>query len=309
MGLKDKKRKFFLLINFFYKKILTIPYPNCMLYASFMRKKSQLINRIPIAPGINSTFISKHSYAKSLNRHSVQSVNDFSEKEINGNSVYRLLQYRTALLHMKDLGFSSLSSEYLAQSVGTNSSQVRKDLSIYKICGKKRGGYDLQEVIDSINHIFDKTKTCKAIIVGAGNLGTALMRYKGPEVERFSMVAAFDIDPTKYKNNSPFPTFPLNKLQEIVEQNGVEFAIICVPAIAAQGVLDLLIRIGIKGILNFALCSLTYDPTRVVVKNVNIANELEMLAYYVNQKSSITVQQINTNLTGVLNESMRQLQV
>ena len=231
-----------------------------------------------------------------------------ADKDYSSNSIYRLLQYRTALLHMKELGFSNLSSEYLAEAVGTTSTQVRKDFSQFKIAGKKRGGYDLYDVINTIDCIFARDKHCNAIIVGAGNLGSALMRYKGADADRFSMIAAFDIDPAKYKNNASFPIYPMDRLSDIVKENNVEFAMICVPAIAAQGVLDCLVKAGIKGVLNFALCSLVHDSSRVFVKNVNIANELDMLAFFVNHQSSQTVEDNFTQQTGVYDGSM-QLQI
>ena len=193
----------------------------------------------------------------------------------------RLSRYRNALYRFKALGFVRVFSDNLAESVGSTAVQVRKDFSLFGITGNKRGGYIVEGLIEKLNKILGKDKIHSAIIVGAGNIGTALMKYKGFKKEGIRIAACFDIDPVKYNKNEGVQVLPLDELKSFVENNDIKIGIIAVPDIAAQQALDIMVSKGIKGILNFAPIRLK-APDDVVLNHVNLGFELENLIYFVN---------------------------
>ena len=213
----------------------------------------------------------------------------------NKNCILRLSRYKNALYRFKSLGFFKIFSDYLADAVGVTSAQVRKDFSLFGISGNKRGGYQIDALIEKLNNILGKNELQKVIMAGAGNLGNALMKYGNFEKEGIKIVAAFDIDPAKHNPRLSIPVFPLDDLDLYVRENGIKIGIITVPDIAAQHTLDAMVKVGIKGVLNFAPIQLKTSGD-CIVNNVNLELELENLIYFVNatQKTllceSITVQ-------------------
>lgn len=198
----------------------------------------------------------------------------------NKNCIIRISRYRNAINRFKQLGFSKVFSDNIADTVGVTPAQVRKDFSLFKISGNKRGGYDIDQLIEKINKILGKNEVHKCVLVGAGKIGTALMKYKGFEKEGIEIIAAFDIDPSKQSKGSSIQIQPIDKLKDFVEKNKIKIGIIAVPDLAAQQAADILNSAGIKGILNFAPTQLRC-PNDVVVNNVNLAAELENVIYFV----------------------------
>jgi redox-sensing transcriptional repressor len=199
----------------------------------------------------------------------------------NKNCIIRLSRYKNALVRFKTLGFIKIFSEYLADAVGVTSAQVRKDFSLFGISGNKRGGYQIDALITNLNSILGKNEIQKVILVGAGQLGSALIRYNSFEKEGIKIVAAFDIDPSKFNSKNPTPILPLDDATKYIQKNNIKIAILTVPDMAAQQTYDMIIRAGIKGVLNFAPIEIkaTHD---CIVNNVNLAVELENLIYFVN---------------------------
>ncbi len=198
----------------------------------------------------------------------------------NKNCIVRISRYKNALNRLKALGFVKVFSSNLADATGTSSAQVRKDFSLFGITGNKRGGYNVDDLIEQMNQIFGKHLVHKVIIVGLGNIGKALLRYKGFEKESIKIAAAFDIDSSKFNDNSIVPVYPLEKLSEFIKENEIKLGVIAVPDVAAQQVFEIMKKSGIKGVLNFAPISLNND-SGVVVNNINLEMELENLIYYV----------------------------
>lgn len=199
----------------------------------------------------------------------------------NKNCVIRISRYRNALYRLKLLGFVKVFSDNLADAVGVLPSQVRKDFSLFGFSGNKRGGYQVDILIDRINNILGKEQIQKVVIAGAGNIGTALMKYKGFEKEGMKITACFDVDSAKLNRASEIPILPLEELNDFVKNNAIKIGIIAVPDAAAPGVLDSMLDAGIKGILNFAPIRLR-GTEDCVINNVNIELELENVIYYVN---------------------------
>jgi len=199
----------------------------------------------------------------------------------NKNCIIRLSRYKNALYRLQALGFVKVFSDNLADAVGGTASQVRKDFSIFGISGNKKGGYQIDSLLEKLNSILGKDQLQKVIVVGAGHIGSALMRYRGFEKEGIKIVAGFDIDPSKINRSAPIPVLPLEEAKPFIKSNGIRIAILAVPDIAAQQAADLICISGIKGILNFAPLRLK-AAEGCIINNVNLEIELENLIYFVN---------------------------
>lgn len=199
-------------------------------------------------------------------------------------NIKRLLQYRTCLLRFKNLGFEKAFSYNLGEEAGVSAEQVRKDFSLYGLKGNKKGGYDINELLVTINDIFKHDKTHEIILVGLGNIGQALLQYKNFTEINFNIVGAFDIDPSKVKKKYAVPVYAMEKLKIFVQANKIKIAILAVPPVAAKEVCNDLVSAGIKGILNFTPVVLK-TPDDVVVNNLDLQNELEELIYKVDSKN------------------------
>ncbi len=194
-------------------------------------------------------------------------------------NVKRLLLYRLCLIKFREMGLKKVYSYSLGKEAGITAEQVRKDFSHFGIRGKKKGGYDVDDLIDRMNIIFQRNELQKVIIIGIGNIGRALSHYVcGFGERRQYIIAGFDIDPVKTRKTFDIPVYPNNMLEEFIKSNKVKIAIISVPAISAQEVCNRLVHAGIKGIMNFAPVILQV-PKDVIVNNINLCDELESVIY------------------------------
>ncbi|HHS14025.1 MAG TPA: redox-sensing transcriptional repressor Rex [bacterium] len=197
-----------------------------------------------------------------------------------GKSASRLPCYRRALMRFKELGFDRVYSESLAESVGVTSSQVRKDFSVFGISGNKKGGYQIETLLDQLRIILKKDQIHPVILVGVGNIGTALMNYRAFERENIEIVAGFDIDPSKINKKMKIPVLPINAMDDYLKHHQVRIGIITVPALTAQQVCNRMVSAGIKGILNFAPIRLKV-PDDTMIENVSVLLKLENIIYFV----------------------------
>jgi len=193
----------------------------------------------------------------------------------------RLSTYRSALKRLKALGFKKVFSDNLADAAGVTAVQVRKDFSMFGISGNKRAGYSVDELVVQLGRVLGKNEVQRVIVVGAGRIGTALVRYKGFEGGGIKVVAAFDIDPAKFDDKAEVPVIPIDEVTSFIRANGIRVAMLAVPEMAAQRVSEILVAAGIRGILNFAPIGLR-STDEVVVNNINLEVELENLIYFVN---------------------------
>ncbi|OGX26669.1 MAG: hypothetical protein A2Y03_08490 [Omnitrophica WOR_2 bacterium GWF2_38_59] len=196
-------------------------------------------------------------------------------------SVMRLFQYKEFLIRAKSIGIKNLFSDDLAEAMGTTSTQVRKDFSLFGLSGNKRAGYKLDDLLAQLNELLGKNEKQRVVIVGAGNIGRALMKYEGFYKDGLEIVALFDSDPNVYNETATPPVLPLEHLYEFVNRNKIEVGVIAVPYHAAQQVLDIMILAGIKGVMNFAPIALR-APKDLYINDVNLKLELESVAYFVN---------------------------
>lgn len=195
--------------------------------------------------------------------------------------IIRLSRYKTALKRLNSLGFIKVFSDNISDAVGVTPSQVRKDFSLFGIPGNKRGGYIISDLLNQLKKILGKDEENKVIVVGVGNIGTALVKYKGFRIEGIKIIAGFDIYPEKFDDNPPIPLYHIDKLEQFVKKNNVRIGIIAVPDEAAQSVLNIMISAGIIGILNFSSLRLIGNED-TIIHNINLQTELESLIYFVN---------------------------
>ncbi len=194
-------------------------------------------------------------------------------------NIKRLLLYRLCLVKFKDMGFKKVYSYNLGHEAGVSPEQIRKDFSQFGITGNKKGGYDLDYLLEELNKIFKHNESQKAIIVGMGNMGKALSHYECGFTEKKKYVSAgFDVDPMKIRMTYNIPVFPLQELPDYVRNNDIKVAILTVPAISAQEVCTKLVEAGIKGIMNFSPVILQV-PEEIVVNNINLCDELECVMH------------------------------
>jgi len=201
--------------------------------------------------------------------------------DIPKKTVYRLSVYLRCLQRLRANKIKTVSSEALAKAARVKSTQLRKDLTYFGQFGTRGLGYDVEQLSQMIADLLGTTSLQPVVLVGVGNLGLALLSYRGFEQEGFEIVAAFDLDTGRKRDKgAKVPIHGMDKLQEVMQLHGVKMAILTVPAAAAQEVANSLVAIGITGILNFAPLVL-HVPDDVMVNNVNLAIELENLSYFI----------------------------
>lgn len=191
----------------------------------------------------------------------------------------RLLRYRMGLLRLQNMGMKKVYSYSIGEETGVTPELVRKDFSKFGIKGRRRGGYEVKELLIALDKIFGKEKVQNVIIMGMGNMGKALSSYKGFSEYQMNIVAGFDIDQSKLEKKFDIPVYSVNYLPDVIEAFSVSVAILAVPENAAQQVTDSLVYNGITGILNLVPVLLKV-PENVWVNNVNIMVELERLMYH-----------------------------
>jgi redox-sensing transcriptional repressor len=183
-------------------------------------------------------------------------------------------------------GQSSVSSEELALRAGVNGAKVRKDLSFLGSYGVRGVGYDVEHLRMQIGTELGLTRDWAVVIVGIGNLGRALANYAGFADRRFRVVGLFDVDEAKIgRRVNGLSVESMADLGRAVTERGVDIGIITTPAAAAQEVADALADAGIRSILNFAP-TVIHAPEGVDVRRVDLATELQVLAYYVHRSAA-----------------------
>jgi len=196
-------------------------------------------------------------------------------------AVRRLSLYLRQLEAFKRKDRRTISSKQLGESLGLTDAQVRKDFAYFGQFGHPGIGYRVDDLIAQVKRILGTDKTWNVLLVGAGNLGRALLAYKGFDQKGFRLVAVFDADPSKVgKRQASFNIQPLSELADTVQKQVIKLAMIAVPADNAQDVADQLVAAGVRGLLNFAPVSLSVPP-EVALNAVDLAVQLEQLSFQV----------------------------
>jgi len=194
-------------------------------------------------------------------------------------TIIRLSVYSRYLSQLDKKGITNISSGKIAEGVGGSPAQVRKDLAYFGEFGTRGVGYNVKDLNQHIVRILGLNKSWKVIIVGAGNLGSALTQYKGFKERGFEVIGVFDNDINKVGLTlNGIPINPINKLKDIVKEEKVDIGIIAVPSPFAQDVADSMVESGIRAILNFAPIVISV-PVEVELRNVDLAVNLEILTF------------------------------
>jgi redox-sensing transcriptional repressor len=195
------------------------------------------------------------------------------------DSVQRLSKYRNVLYKLKGLGFVRVFSDNLGDALEISPALVRKDFSQFNLTGNKRGGYQIDGLLEKLNRLLGKDKPHKIVIIGCGKIGQALMNYHGFAREGIRVVAGFDVDPAVINPTAKVPIYDTRELKAFAKREGIKIAILAVPDGAATHVLDLVHACDIKGVLNFAPLQLK-GSEKCSIRNINIGMEIENLFYF-----------------------------
>jgi redox-sensing transcriptional repressor len=215
-----------------------------------------------------------------------------SRRGIPEATVARLPVYHRVLTSLTDAGVATVSSEELAAASGVTSAKLRKDLSYLGSYGTRGVGYDTAYLVYQIARELGLTQDWPVVIVGIGNLGHALANYGGFASRGFRVVGLVDADPSRVGEKIPagvdgaeIEVSALVDLEVVVADGGACIGVIATPAVAAQDVCDRLVAAGVSSILNFAPVVLT-TPDGVDVRKVDLATELQILAFHEQRKQS-----------------------
>ncbi len=203
-------------------------------------------------------------------------------------TVSRLSVYSRFLEEVEKRGITSISSGEIAEGIGGTPAQVRKDLAYFGEFGTRGVGYNVHSLNEQMVKILGLGKTWKVILVGAGNLGSALSQYKGFRDRGFDIIAVFDNDLKKVGLMlNGIAIYPISQIADFINEHDVRIAIIAVPAAYAQDVADTMVDTKIQGILNFAPVVLTV-PEEIETRNVDLAVNLEVLSFNIESNQRAT---------------------
>ena len=195
--------------------------------------------------------------------------------------VSRLSLYLRELQHLVRDGHQRTSSSQLGRLLGFSDAQVRKDLAYFGHFGHPGIGYRCDDLIKAVRKILGTDRDWPVAMIGTGNLGRALLGYKGFSHQGFHIAAAFDVDPQRVGATiEGVRVFHLDQLNEVAVDHKIKLGMIAVPSPAAQSVADRLVAAGIEGIVNFAPVTITL-PDHVRQVGVDLAIELEQLSFAV----------------------------
>jgi len=195
-------------------------------------------------------------------------------------TVERLSQYRRNLLICESRGKEHIFSHEIANIHHITPVQVRRDIMLIGYTGTLRKGYNVKELVSLIGEILDKKEGQKVAIVGAGNLGRAIMKYFADRRDKLTIVAAFDVSPEKINTKyDGIPVYHINEIKEIIQKKGISIGIISVPVKDVESTSKALVEAGIKGILNYTPRPINV-PESVYLEEYDMITSLEKVAYF-----------------------------
>jgi len=201
-------------------------------------------------------------------------------------TITRLSVYSRFIEMLDRKGIVTVSSGEIAEGVGVSPAQVRKDLAYFGEFGTRGVGYNIKDLRRYTLKILGLVSRWPLVLVGAGNLGFALCSYKGFNERGFSIVGVFDNDPAKIgKRIAGLEVCPLGMMPEIIKKHDVKIGIIAVPSNAAQEVAGMMVKCGLKAILNFAPVALNV-PEHIELQNVDLSVKLEVLTFNLAMRES-----------------------
>ncbi|MDD2370593.1 MAG: redox-sensing transcriptional repressor Rex [Firmicutes bacterium] len=197
-------------------------------------------------------------------------------------TIMRLSSYSRVLNDALAKGDKIISSKGISALTGVSPDQVRKDFAYFGEFGVRGIGYNIEELKNNISKIIGTDRNWKVAIAGLGHLGGSLVSYPGFLTRGFIMAGIFDVKNIGEKYGNLYVEH-IDNFETIAKKVGFDLGIIVVPKEFAQNVADIMIKSGIKAILNFAPIMLDV-PENVEIKNVDLSMFLEMLSYYMSIK-------------------------
>ncbi len=192
----------------------------------------------------------------------------------------RLPVYLRALTRLEVEGQEVTSSHELGRRLGISSAQIRKDLSHFGGFGKQGTGYQIAYLVEQLRQVLKVDQEWEVALIGAGDLGTALLHYKGFSDRGFRIACVFDNSPQKIgKKIDNLDIYAISDMQTIIRERGIKIAMIAVPAEKAQEVADKLIEAGVQAILNYAPMTLNV-PSEVKVQYIDPVVNMQRMTFY-----------------------------
>ena len=199
----------------------------------------------------------------------------------------RLPLYYRYLRMLHDTGKNKVSSTELSEAVQVDSATIRRDFSYFGELGKRGYGYDVENLMNFFAKTLNEDELTNVALIGVGNLGSALLKYKFHQSNSIRVSCAFDVNEDIVgRIVDGIPVYPMEDMMEQIRVQQIEVAILTIPARKAQEVLNKLAEAGVKGILNFTAARLVAPP-EVLIQNVDLTNELQTLIYFLHHDNEL----------------------
>lgn len=199
----------------------------------------------------------------------------------------RLPLYYRYLRMLHDTGKNKVSSTELSEAVQVDSATIRRDFSCFGELGKRGYGYDVENLMNFFAKTLNEDELTNVALIGVGNLGSALLKYKFHQSNSIRVSCAFDVNEDIVgRIVDGIPVYPMEDMMEQIRVQQIEVAILTIPARKAQEVVNKLAEAGVKGILNFTAARLVAPP-EVLIQNVDLTNELQTLIYFLHHDNEL----------------------
>ncbi len=200
--------------------------------------------------------------------------------------IRRLPRYYRHLSELKQKGVVRISSSALGKNMGLTASQIRQDLFCFGEFGQQGYGYKVDNLREEIGEILGITRGHTVIVLGAGNLGRALIENFKFGNNGFKLLAAFDINDSVGGEIAGVPVYHIDQLEEFLAENQVSVGLLTLPRGAAASSAERLVACGVHGIWNFTNCELSFPDEDVVVESVHFSDSLLTLSYLISQRGN-----------------------
>lgn len=206
---------------------------------------------------------------------------------ISQNVIRRLPRYMRHLEGLDAEGVERVSSAELGKAMGLTPSQIRQDFSCFGEFGQQGYGYSVKILLSELRGILGINKSFSVILIGAGNLGHALIRNFGFGRYSFRLLAAFDVDPALIGSEiAGVKIFSIDYLPEFIRETHVDIAVLAVPGLSAKSIANIVTKNGVKAIWNFTNIELGMDNEGVLVEDISFADSLLFLSYCLSESTA-----------------------
>ena len=209
------------------------------------------------------------------------------DKSIPNATAKRLSLYYRIFKQFNIEDVEKVSSKQIADAMGIDAATVRRDFSYFGELGRRGFGYNVEKLVNFFADILHDHSTTNVLLIGCGNIGRALLRYRFHDRNKMQIALAYDKGDNELigtKTSDGIPIYDISSIKERIEGTGIETAILTVPSSHAQEVADIIVEAGIKGILSFSPVHLNV-PKGTIVQYVDLTSELQTLLYFMSQSN------------------------